>query len=177
MTSPYLTMAQNWCLTLRTLMNYRPYAPPFHSTAWCFSSPRNVFQAMELTQIAADKGSDLVHVAFELDIDEPLSVSMAVRQDAGVVWIPDVRLYAADESAPIELLADDRRWMIGSRLFLTSAKLPPKHCRAQGEEIAWRRWRHAVATTAPLTLEGSVWVPPGGTFKDAIPHERLNIAT
>lgn len=176
MTAPYLDRAQAWCFALRTLMNYPAYAPPFHTTAWCSSSPRDVFQALELTQIAADKGSDLVHVAFALDSHEPLSVSLAVRQGAGVVWIPDVRLYAADEKAPVELLADDRRWSIGPRLFLTSAKLPPKHRRAQGEEIAWRHWRHAVATMAALKLDGSVWVPPGGSFKDAIPHEQLKIA-
>lgn len=176
MTSPYLDRAQAWCFALRTLMNYPAYAPPFHTTAWCSSSPRDVFQAMELTQIAADKGSDLVHVAFALDSDEPLSVSLAVRQGAGVVWIPDVRLYAADEKAPVELLADDRRWSIGPRLFLTNAKLPPKHRRAQGEEIAWRRWRNAAATMASLKMDGSVWVPPGGSLKDAIPHEQLKIA-
>lgn len=176
MTSPYLDRAQAWCFALRTLMGYPGYAPPFHTTAWCSSSPRDVFQAMELTRIAADKGSDLVHVAFALDVDEPLSVSLAVRQGGGVMWIPRLRLYAADEKAPLELLADDRRWAIGPRLFLTDAKLPPKHRRVQGEEIAWRRWRRAVATTASLKLDGSVSVPPGGSFKDAIPLEQLKIA-
>ncbi|HEX8486774.1 hypothetical protein [Sphingomonas sp.] len=176
MPSPYLTMAQNWCFALRTLMNYPPYAPPFHTTAWCSSTPRNIFEAMELTKIAAAKGTDLIHVAFTLDTNEPLGVSLAIRESECVVWIPNVRLYAPDEAAPIQLLADDCRWLIGPRLFLTSAKLPPKHRRAKGEEIAWRRWRHAAATIAPLGVEGSVWVPPGGTFKDAIPHERLNIA-
>lgn len=176
MISPYLDRAQAWCFALRTLMGYPGYAPPFHTTAWCSSSPRDVLQTMELTRIAADKGSDLVHVAFSLDVDEPLSVSLAVRQGGGVIWIPCLRLYAADEKAPIELLADDRRWSVGRRLFLTDAKLPPKHRRVKGEEIAWRRWRHAAATTASLRLSGSVWVPPGGSFEDAIPHERLKIA-
>ena len=87
-----------------------------------------------------------------------------------------MRLYAADEKTPIELLADDRSWLIGPRLFLTSAKLPPKHRRAHGEEIAWRRWRHAVASMAPAKLERSVWVPPGGSFEGAIPHEQLKVA-
>lgn len=176
MTSPYLDRAQAWCIALRTLMNYPAYALPFHTTAWRSSSPRDVSQALELTQIAADKGSDLVHVAFALDIDAPSSVSLAVRQGAGVAWIPDVHLYAADEKAPLELLAYDRRWFIGPRSFLTSAKLPPKHRKARGEEIAWRRWQHAAAIEVPLTLERALWVPPGGTFKDAIPHEHLKIA-
>ena len=176
MTSPYLTRAQNWCFALRTLMKYPAYAPPFPTTTWCSSSPRDGFRAMELTQVTADKGTDLVHVAFALDVDEPLSVSLAVRQKAGVTWIPGVRLYAATETSPIELLADDDRWFIGSFFRLTASELPREARRAQGEEIAWRRWRHAVATMAPLTLSGSVWVPPGGTFADAIPHERLKVA-
>ena len=88
MISPYLDRAQAWCFALRTLMNYPSYAPPFHTTAWCSSSPGNVLQTTELTQIAAAKGSDLVHVAVALDIDEPLSVSLAVRQGEAVVWDP-----------------------------------------------------------------------------------------
>jgi hypothetical protein len=176
MTLPYFDLAQNWCFALRLLMGYPGYAPPFHTTAWCSSTPRNVFEAIELTQIAAAKGCDLVHVSFLLNSDEPLEVSLAVRQSAGVVWMPGLRLYAADERAPIELLADDCCWSIGPRLFLTSAKLPPKCRLAQGEEIAWRRWQEAVATMAPLKLNGSVWVPPGGTFEDAIPQEQLKSA-
>lgn len=176
MTTAYLDLAQQWCFSLRILMGYPREAPPFHTAAWCSSTPRNVFEAIELMQVATDKGCDLVHVAFSLDQDGPLGVSLAVRQKTGVEWIPNVRLYAADEKAPIALLADDRRWLIGSRLFLTSAKLPPKARRAQGEEIAWRRWRHAAATMAPVKMVGSVWVPPGGCLGNAIPHENLKIA-
>lgn len=176
MTSPYLARAQAWCFALRTLMNYPSHAPRFPTTAWCSSSPRNVTQSMELAEIATDKACDLVHVAFALDVDEPLSVSLAVRQRAGVKWMPGVRLYAAREDSPIELLSGDDRWFIGSLLRLTASKLPPESRRGRGEQIAWRRWRHAVTTMAPVKLGGSVWVPPGAGFADAIPHEQLNIA-
>jgi hypothetical protein len=174
MTSPYLDRASHWCSALRTLMGYPVCAPPFHTIAWCSSAPRNIFEALELTRIAAAKGCDFVHASFSLDTDEPLGVSLAVRRREGIEWIPNVRLYAADDRAPVELLAADRRWLIGPRLFLTTAKLPPKTRRAPGEAIAWRRWRHAVATTTPK-LEGSVWVPPGGALTDAIPHERIKV--
>lgn len=176
MTSPYLTRAQAWCFALRTLMNYPGYPPRFPTTVWCSSSPRSVIQSMELAQLAANRASDVVHVAFAPNVDEPLGVSLAVRQRVGVKWMPGVRLYAAREDSPIELLSGDERWFIGSLLRLTASELPPGSRRAQGEQIAWRRWRQAVATMTPVKLGSSVWVPPGAGFGDAFPHDQLIIA-
>ena len=176
MTLPYLYRASHWCFALRRLMGYPGYAPPRHTTAWCSSSPRDTAQIAQVMQIVADMGRDLVHVSFSLDQEEPLGVSLAIQGVAGVEWMPDVRLYAASESAPIDLLCADRRWFIGPRLLLTGAKLPPKARRSMGEEIAWRRWRQAVATTTVPKLTGSVWVPPGGSIVTAIPHELINAA-
>jgi hypothetical protein len=176
MTSSYLDRASHWCFTLRRLMGYPGYAPARHTTVWCSSSPRDPAQVAEVMQIVADMGRDLVHVSFVLDQEDPLGVSLAIQGLAGVEWMPDVRLYAASESAPIELLSEDRRWFIGPRLLLTGAKLPPKARRSKGEQIAWRRWRQAVATTTRPTLTGSVWVPPGGNIVTALPHELINEA-
>ncbi len=176
MTLSYLDRASHWCFALRRLMGYPGYAPARHTTAWCSSSPRDPAQIAEVMQIVADMGRDLVHVSFALDQEDPLGVSLAIQGLAGVEWMPDVRLYAVSESAPIELLSEDRRWFIGPRLLLTGAKLPPKARRSKGEQIAWRRWRQAVATTTVPTLTGSVWVPPGGSIVTAIPHELINAA-
>ncbi|WP_076072944.1 hypothetical protein [Sphingomonas montana] len=175
MTSTYLTTSQDWCHSLRSLMGYPAHAPAFHTAGWCFSAPRTIFDAWEVARLAADRGCDLVHVSIEPYADAPLAVSMAIRQDAGVEWVPGVRLYAASETARIELLTGDRRYFVGPRHFLTGAKLPPNARRANGEAIAWRRWRQAVSTMAPATLKGSVWVPKGGSFADAIPHEQIKI--
>ena len=91
-------------------------------------------------------------------------------------WIPGCRLYAASETAKIELLTGDARWFVGPRHVLTRAKLPPKARRKHGEEIAWRRWRQAVAAQGELNLTGSVWVPQGKPYASAVPHERLRVA-
>lgn len=176
MTHPYLDKSQSWCFALRRLMGYPDYAPAFHTLAFCASGPRDILQAVQLTQVAADLSRDMIHVAFALEAAEPLSVSLAVRQDIGIEWISNVRLYAASETAKIELLAANRRWFIGPRHVLTSAKLPPKHRRPKGEQIAMRRWRQAVATMEPFQLENSVWVRPGERFADAIPLEELRVA-
>lgn len=175
MTSPYLTRVDSWCVALRDLMGYAA-GTPFHTLSWCASSPRNALQALRLVQIAADLGTDLVHVAMSLDQEEPLGVALAVRENMGMRWLPDARLYAASEAARIELLVGGRRWHVGPRQFLTSAKLPPRARREKGEEIAWRRWRQAAASMPTPQLNGSLFVPAGAQLADAIPREQLKVA-
>lgn len=176
MRHPYIEKSQSWTMALRTLMGYPADAPPFHPVAWCVSSPRNLIQIMDLACLARDSGRDVVHVAFELDADEPIAVSMAVHRDTGIEWMPNVLPYAANETAKIELLADRRRWHIGPRHALTSAQLPPKDSWESGIAIARRRWRQVAATMKSVSVEGSMWVPDGGSYADAIPHEALRIA-
>lgn len=133
---------------------------------------------MQICDIARGMQRDMVHVAFtSMEADaEPVGVSLAVRQDSFVQWLPACRLYAASETARIELLAADRRWLIGARNVLTSVELPPRSRRAQGEEIAMRRWQQAATSMKPLTLEGSAWVPVGKRYADAIPQDKLQVA-
>lgn len=176
MTHPLFVNSQAWAVSLRQLMGYPAHAAAGHAIRWCTSTPRDLSQAMQITQIANDSQCDLVHLAFEDHAAEPVGVSLAVRQNDGVAWLAGARLYAAAEFATIELLAGDRRWQIGPRHVLTAAKLPPTNRRARGEEIAMRRWRKAAAAIGPVELVGSLWVPPGGSYADAIPHARLDIA-
>lgn len=89
MTSQYLEQAQNWCVALRILMGYPIYAPPFPTTSWCSSSPRNGSEAIEVTRVALDVDRDLIHLAMSMDAAEPLSASLAIRHPTGARWIPD----------------------------------------------------------------------------------------
>lgn len=150
-------------------MGYPAYSPPFHTVAWCASGPRDIVQIMDLTQLAIEIRRDIVHVAFELDKDEPMAVSLAVRRDIGIELMPNVQPYAASETGKLELIADDQRWHVGPRQILTSAKLPPKYRWDEGIAIAWRRWRQAAETMKSVALEGAMWVPDGATYADAIP--------
>lgn len=175
MTHPYLDNATRWCFALRTLMGYPGHAPLFHTTTWCSSGARSLDQVMELVQLARDTHSDVVHVTCELDSDEPTAIALYLRRETIVEWMPNVLPYAAAERAKIELLAEDR-WHIGPRRMLTAAKLPPKRRWESGIAIARRRWRHLAETTPLLPREGSLWVPPGGSYADAIPHEALKVA-
>jgi hypothetical protein len=177
MTSPYLDLAQKWSLALRTLMTHPGHTQRFDTTAWCFSSPRIGDDIAAMAQLAADKGCDLVHVACALDADEPLSVSLAIRGRTGVRWIPNARLYAADENAPIELLTDSDRWFIGALRRLSASELPPQARRVSGEGIAWRRWREKASQMEAPSRDGMIWVPRGGTINDAIPYSRINVTT
>lgn len=178
MTHPYILNSQAWCHSLRILLGYPPYAPDCQTLAVCASSPRDIFQAMELTEVARDMQRDMIHVAFDSLAAgaEPVGVSLAVRQDSFVEWLPGCRLYAPSETAKLELLSTEGRWFVGPRNMLTSAKLPPKSGWKKGEEIALRRWREAVETMGPLQLRGSVFVRPGERYADAIPMEALKVA-
>ena len=177
MTHPYVANGEAWAMSLRTLMGYPLYAPACHTVAWAAGPSCDIFQALQVTQIAADMGRDIVLLAMPGIVPgRPTSVCLAVRQNDGVEWIPDCKLYAASETAPIELVGGGRRWQIGPRLFLTSQKLPPKRRRAKGEEIAMRRWREMTATMKPLNLVGSVFVGPGKTFADAVPTANIKLA-
>jgi len=174
----YLAKSQNWSVALRLLMGYPVHGLQFHTVSWCSSGPLDMVRAAQVTQVVADSARDLVHIACSLDADEPLGVALAVRRDAGVAWLPNCRLYAASETAPLELLTRDTRWGIGPRHILTSGKLPPKARRDRNQEIAWRRWRDTAAAVAAagLELQGSVRIPQGGSYADAVPHGRLRAA-
>ncbi|CAM3231554.1 hypothetical protein SPAN111604_11945 [Sphingomonas antarctica] len=176
MTSQYLDNATAWSFSLRTLMGYPEHAPPFHTTKWCNSGPLDLDQVMTITRLATDMRSDFVHVAFELGTDEPVAISLFVRREHGIEWMPNVLPFAASETAKIELLADKQRWFVGQRQALTAGKLPPTGKWERGVAIARRRWRKAAANTGSLELAGSLWVPPGGGYADAIPQDELNIA-
>ncbi len=175
MTHPYLARAERWAFALRVLMGYPAQPPAFHTIMWTSSGP-GITDAARLTQIAADRGCDLVHFNMALEGPEPSDVSLVLRQGLGMECLPQVRLYAASDTAPIELLGARKLWRIGPRQVFTSAKLPPAALRSTGEEIAWRRWREAFRTMSSPQLRGSLWVPPGGGYADAIPFERLRAA-
>lgn len=176
MTTDYLARSNAWCAALRWLMGYPTPGLPIDTTAWCSSAPRTALDISEVTQIAQDKGADLVHIAMSLDREEPLAVSLALRQRGRVDWLPDVRLYAADDAASIALLAAGQRWAIGQDYLLSASVLPAVEERARGEAIAWRRWRAAVASACVPQIGGSVWVPRGRRYADAIPQDRLKAA-
>ncbi|HEX8412507.1 MAG TPA: hypothetical protein VF637_01285 [Sphingomicrobium sp.] len=177
MKHPYIANGEAWAMSLRMLMGYPTFEPACHTMAWASGTSRNMFQAMQVTQIAQDMARDLVFLAFaDIVPGAPVAVSLAVRQSVGVEWIATCSLYAASETAKIELLGGGRRWHIGPRLVLISQKLPPKGRRAQGEEIALRRWRQMAATMKPLDLVGSVFVGPGKTFADAVPTADIKLA-
>lgn len=177
MTHPYIANGEAWAMSLRQLMGYPLYAPACHTVAWAAGPSSDIFQVMQVTQIARDMGRDVAFLALAGVVPgAPASVSLAVRQDAGVEWVANCTLFAASETAKVELLGGGRRWHIGPRFVLTSQKLPPKGRRARGEEIAMRRWRQMAATMEPLNLVGSVFVGPGKTFANAVPLDDFDLA-
>lgn len=175
MSLPYFEHGSIWVHALRQLMNFPASGP--YAVSCCTSAARDADQAAQLADIARDMRRDLIHLTFDnvAGTAAPSAVSLVVRQGRRFAWLPHAQIYAATEGAPVELLVGGRRWyMAGGEL--REGKSPPAHQRRGGEEIAMRRWRAAAASTAPVTYIGSVWVPPGGRFADAIPQERLRVA-
>lgn len=178
MTHPYLARGQAWAFALRTLMGYPPYEPARPSMAFCTSGPRDFEDIMHLTQIAADMQKDMLHLTFaDAHAPEPCLVSLAVHQTLCAEWMPGCQLFAASEQAPVELLQGGRRWRIDERNQLVSGKLPPRHLLARGETIAWDRWRKTAAQMDGLELSGNSFVPQGKPLADAIPTERVRVAS
>ena len=177
MTHPYISNGEAWSMSLRKLMGYPAYAPACHTVAWAAGPSCDIARALQVVRIAQDMERDVVLLAFAGIVPgAPIGVCLAVRQDAGVEWIANCTLYAATETAKIELLGGGRRWHIGPRFVLTSRKLPPNLRRAKGEEIAMRRWRQMAATMKPLGLVRSVLVGPGKTLADAVPINDVKLA-
>ena len=170
-----IKLSQGWAMALRTLMTYPSPPPPFYRLAWCASSPRDSDQIMDLVTLATGAQRDIVHLAFQLDTEEPVSISMAIRCDRGTEWIPNMVPYCASETAKLELLADASRWKVGPGEVLTSVKLPPKDRLEQGVAVAKRRWRQAAEAMRSRTLAGSVWIPDSGSYADAIPWKGLRL--
>lgn len=100
-------------------------------------------------------------------------VSLATRATCHVDWHSEARLYAASDEAPIALLTDRHRWFVGPRAILTAAPLPPRGKIRRGVERAMRRWGEQALRSHNLDLTGSIFVPQGANFAQAVPLETL----
>jgi hypothetical protein len=168
---------QAWTYALRIIMGYPAFAPVSHTITFASGGRRNPVEALQIAAIVEEIGCDIVHVSFDLQIaDGPASVSLATRATCHVDWHPEVRLYAASDDAPVELLTDRHRWFVGPRAVLTAAPLPPRGKIRRGVERAMRRWREQTLRSHNLDLTGSVFVPQGASFAQAVPLEALKRA-
>ena len=172
---PHYIAAGHWAHSLRVLTGHpliRRGRPTCAFASGCRLAGDRI---KHFVQIASDTATDLVHIAFDdITASDPAVISLAICDGVGAEWIPDVRLWAANENSLIEFLANDCRWYFGAGGMLTDDELPPMSARRTGEAIAMRRWRERVATTAPVRLSGSFFVPNGDRVTEAIPLEDLN---
>lgn len=163
---------QAWTHGLRVAMGYPACAPVANPVAFASGGHKDLIEALEIASIAEQTGRDIVYVEFGLPIaNGPINVALATRATFHVEWHPDVRLYAASDDAPIELLTNMHRWSIGSRSMLTASALPPRNRVKRGIERANRRWRDVTERVHGVTLTGSLFVPAGGRYADAVPTE------
>ncbi|MGK2912268.1 MAG: hypothetical protein ACSLE1_21095 [Sphingobium sp.] len=178
MTHPYLERGQQWVFALRKLMGYPEYEPSRHSTAFCASGERDLAGALHLAQLAADMKKDILHLGFKsIYAPEPHLVSLVVHTTHCVELLAGCRLYAASDTANVALLHHDKRWYFDDRNQLICTSLPPRHRLTRGEQVAWARWRLTAARMVGLQLAGNSFVPAGRPLADALPVERLKVAS
>ena len=168
---------QAWTHGLRVVMGYPEFAPIGNPIAFASGGRKDATAALQIAAIVEQTGRDVVYVGFGLPIaDGPLCISLATRATLHVDWHAELRLYAASDDAPVELLTDTHRWSVGPRSVLTASALPRGSRVARGIERANHRWREAAAQMYGVELDGSVHIPAGGTYADAVPMEALRKA-
>lgn len=172
-----IDIMQAWTVGLRLAMGYPQYAPIGNPIAFASGGRKNFAEALEVAAIVEQTGRDIVLVTFDLPIDDgPVGISLATRGNALVEWHAEVRPYLAGDDGFIELLSDTLRWSVGPRSVLTASALPPRSRIRRGIERAHRRWREAADQMHGLDLPGSIFVPAGGSYADAMPMEVLRAA-
>lgn len=168
---------QAWTFGLRVAMGYPEYAPIGNPVAFASGGRKTFAEAIEVAAIVEQTGRDLILVQFDLPIaDGPIGISLATRANVHVEWHANVQPYLASEDAYVELLSDTHRWSVGPRSVLTASALPPRNRIKRGVERANRRWREMTDRVHGLELPGSVFVPAGTSYADALPLERLRAA-
>jgi len=168
-----LDTLQAWTIGLRAAMGY-PDDPIGSPVSFASGRRRNPIEALQVAAVVGDAGRDVVYVEFDTPIaNGPIGVSLATRATHWVDWHPQVRLYAASDEAPIELLTDTHRWSIGPRASLIASPLPPRSRITRGMARAERLWREAAAKAWGIKLVGSIHVPDGARYADGLPMEEL----
>ncbi|KTT70586.1 hypothetical protein [Sphingomonas endophytica] len=168
---------QAWTAGLRLAMGYPQYAPIGNPIAYASGGRKNFAEALEIAAIVEQTNRDLVLVAFDLPIaDGPVGISLATRGNILVDWHADVQPYLASDDGIIELLSDTHRWSVGPRSILTASPLPSRCRIKRGIDRAHRRWREAADQMRGIELPGSLFIPAGGSYADAIPTEVVRAA-
>lgn len=174
MTHPYIKTGQSWSFALAILLGYSIGKPARHTISFSSSGPRDDEKDQHLATIALEAQRDFVHLSFaDLEATEPAEIGMALLGVDRVHWLPNARLFAAGDKAPLEMLHGDKRWRIDERNQLVSHKLPARHLHARGELVAWQRLRKMAAALADLEVVDGKFVMLGDTYRDA--HDLANL--
>jgi hypothetical protein len=171
----YLAASVSWANALCDLMGYPVHAPGCGTLQFTTSGQRDAALLLQLAQLSADLGRDVVHIVLGGDDPcAPTELLLAIRRRQ-TIDVVDARLFCAGAGSPIELFTGERRWFVGERSILTSAALPMAAKRSAGEARAWRLWRNVVGRLPQPPLTGGQVIRAGERYADAIPTESLRV--
>lgn len=171
-----LNRRQELAYSLRVLLGYPRLRPASDPLAFAGAGPLNQDMLLQLGRIAIELGQDVVVLHFNPADEKLQSISLAIRETVGVRVFTNCQLYAASETAPLQILAEDQAWRVGARNQLHAHKGPASKRLARGYEIARRRWKTAAEMLGPITLAGGRFVPPGATMASTIDMDEAILA-
>ncbi len=122
--------------------------------------------------IARGYGVDIIFLSHEEATSTPTGICIVPYDNQAPRWISGCTLYAASETAPIEILTGTARWFVNPELFLREARLPNVRERARGRKIAMRRWSAMTEAIRPRYLARSEWAPAASSNDNATDDDR-----
>lgn len=165
-------MMQNHCLSIRVELGYPLFAPANATLAFSAGRKFDFGVGMDLVRHAERGAKDFVYAGWASVTDDlPHDYTLVIRQRASVDVITGVTFWAADDEAPINIVAKDRElyFELDARLNLQQRLGRPGRKMLQGERRAMERIRRGVELLDGTVLNGNAWVKNGGDWTPPAP--------
>ena len=167
-------MMQNHCLSIRAELGYPLFAPANVTLAFSAGRKFDFSVGMDLVRHAERGGRDFVYAGWASVTDDlPHDYTLVIRQRASVDVMTGVTFWAADDEAPLAIVAKDRElyFELDGRLNLQQRLGRPGRKILQGERRAMERIRRGAELLDDVTLVGNAWVKNGGDWTPPTPPQ------
>lgn len=169
MTHAIMLNTQNYCLAVRQQLGYPLFKPANDCTTFASGGIADITKGLEIAQLAETMRKDVVYTAWnDLADREPASIGVALREMLCVDWIDRCFLWAANDTAPLVIVPTrlHEHIIVGTRGFLERRPGRPAQNLGKGKKLALARVRRAAATMGDELLQGNVFVPTGGEWRE-----------
>ena len=158
---------QNHMLSIRAEMGYPLTAPACHTLSWSSGGPVDIQVGMDLARLAQIRSRDVIYGAWHaLEHERPSEYVLALRQPHTVDIIRKCSFYAANETAPLNLMCEarDEHYVLNDRLFLERRSGMPGRRLELGKRRAEERIILSPHARLDEMLDGGGIMPRGGEY-------------